>query len=245
MSLYTPYGYSPATSSTLGTLLFCGEPLDRTTQSYLLGQGYRSYQPLLMRFCQPDHMSPFGEGGVNSYAFVGNDPVNYTDPTGGFRLFRRGRTYSGQARVVDGGFAFMAKHPTVKGKRAITVFVHGQAGAVQGERRPVSAERLATSLENKGFETSRYDIHMISCRSGDPAPHKQSFIQSLSNFTGRNAHGYSGTVTANRVFGNPSGVWTPIKVRVVSKLPSYADHKKDFVYRPRVASPQHSIRDPD
>jgi len=245
MRLYTPYGYSSATSSTFGTLLFWGEPLDRTTQSYLLGQGYRSYQPLLMRFCQPDHMSPFREGGVNSYAFVGNDPVNYTDPTGGFRLFRRGRTYSGQAKPVGGGFAFMAKHPTAKDKRAITVFLHGQAGVVEGERGLISAERLATSLEDKGFMTSEYDIHMISCRSGDRPPLKQSFIQSLSNVTGRDAHGYSGTVTANLALGQPSTVWTPIKVRVVSKLPSYAKDKKDFVYQPRVASPQTSIRDPD
>ncbi|QCI10282.1 hypothetical protein E6B08_02095 [Pseudomonas putida] len=244
MNLYTPYGYSAATSSTLGILAFCGEPVDRTTQSYLLGQGYRSYQPFLMRFCQPDRMSPFGEGGVNSYAFVGNDPVNYTDPTGGFRLFRRGRTYSGQAKVVDLGFAFMAKHPTVKGKRAITAIVHGQAGAVEGERRPVSAARFAASLDKKGFETSRYDIHIISCMSGDPAQDRQSFIQSLSNITGRNAHGYSGTVTANPTFGRTSNALTPIKVRVVSKLPSYAEYKKDFVYQPRVASPQKAIRDP-
>lgn len=66
----------------------------------------------------------------------------------------------------------MAKHPTVKGERAITVFAHGQAGAVQSEREPVSAERFAAPLEKNEFKTFRYDIHMISCRSGDPAPHK-------------------------------------------------------------------------
>lgn len=35
-----------------------------------------------MRFNSPDSWSPFGEGGLNYYAYCMGDPVNRTDPTG-------------------------------------------------------------------------------------------------------------------------------------------------------------------
>ncbi len=36
----------------------------------MLGNGYRAYSPVLMRFNSPDSWSPFGEGGVNAYAYI-------------------------------------------------------------------------------------------------------------------------------------------------------------------------------
>jgi RHS repeat-associated protein len=44
----------------------------------------RVYDPLLARFGTPDPMteSPFSTQGWNRYAYVGNSPVNYTDPSG-------------------------------------------------------------------------------------------------------------------------------------------------------------------
>ncbi|MGP5570349.1 RHS repeat-associated core domain-containing protein, partial [Pseudomonas helleri] len=49
---------------------------------YLLGQGYREFNPVLMRFNSPDSWSPFGDGGINAYAYCDNDPLNKVDPTG-------------------------------------------------------------------------------------------------------------------------------------------------------------------
>lgn len=49
---------------------------------YLFGNGYRSYNPALMRFHSPDSFSPFGAGGLNCYAYCMNDPVNFSDPDG-------------------------------------------------------------------------------------------------------------------------------------------------------------------
>jgi len=49
---------------------------------YMLGNGYRLFSSLLMRFLSPDSISPFGEGGINCYAYCYNDPVNSTDPSG-------------------------------------------------------------------------------------------------------------------------------------------------------------------
>jgi len=47
--------------------------------------GARYYDPRLGRFLQPD---PIGQaGGVNLYAYVGNDPLNLTDPSGLWGIF--------------------------------------------------------------------------------------------------------------------------------------------------------------
>jgi RHS repeat-associated protein len=79
---YTVYGHRPAESGMTCLLGFNGEPPDPVTGHYLLGNGYRAFNPVLMRFNSPDSLSPFGEGGLNGYAYCGGDPVNRVDPTG-------------------------------------------------------------------------------------------------------------------------------------------------------------------
>ena len=66
-------------SSVLG---FNGERIDPVLGGYHLGNGYRLYSPGLRRFTSPDSMSPFGQGGINPYAYCEGDPINNTDPTG-------------------------------------------------------------------------------------------------------------------------------------------------------------------
>lgn len=61
---------------------FNGELPDPLTGHYLLGHGYRAYNPVLMRFNSPDNLSPFDEGGINAYAYCRGDPVNRSDPDG-------------------------------------------------------------------------------------------------------------------------------------------------------------------
>ena len=88
---YTPYGYHLQEADTPQLLGFNGERFDPFTGYYLLGNGYRAFNPVLMRFNSPDSWSPFGKGGINAYAYCEGDPVNRIDPTGhGFwgRLFR-------------------------------------------------------------------------------------------------------------------------------------------------------------
>jgi RHS repeat-associated protein len=53
---------------------------------YFLGNGYRAYNPTLMRFHSPDSWSPFGRGGLNAYMYCVGDPVNSSDPTGHSRI---------------------------------------------------------------------------------------------------------------------------------------------------------------
>jgi RHS repeat-associated protein len=79
---HTPYGHRPLASGLLSLLGFNGERSDPVTGCYLLGNGYRAFNPVLMRFNSPDNASPFGSGGVNAYAYCMGDPVNRFDQTG-------------------------------------------------------------------------------------------------------------------------------------------------------------------
>lgn len=76
---WAPYGQGETTDLDLG---FNGERIDPVSRTYHLGNGYRSYNPVLMRFNAPDSLSPFGPGGINPYAYCVGDPINHTDPSG-------------------------------------------------------------------------------------------------------------------------------------------------------------------
>ncbi|ATV19618.1 RHS repeat-associated core domain-containing protein [Pseudomonas avellanae] len=76
---YSPYGHREQGGPFSG---FNGERADPVTGHYLLGNGYRAFNPVLMRFNSPDSLSPFGRGGLNAYAYCQGDPVNRSDPSG-------------------------------------------------------------------------------------------------------------------------------------------------------------------
>lgn len=76
---YAPYGHREDEPEIPG---FNGEQPDPITGHYLLGHGYRAYNPLLMRFNSPDNLSPFAGGGLNAYSYCLGDPINRVDPSG-------------------------------------------------------------------------------------------------------------------------------------------------------------------
>lgn len=87
---YSPYGYSTGGEGALG---YNGERREAQVD-YVLGNGYRTFSLLLMRFRSPDSWSPFGEGGLNAYMYVMGNPIEFADETGhapGWlsRIFRR------------------------------------------------------------------------------------------------------------------------------------------------------------
>ncbi|SFW54285.1 RHS repeat-associated core domain-containing protein [Pseudomonas sp. NFACC10-1] len=82
---YSPYGHRAQGGPFSG---FNGERADPVTGHYLLGNGYRAFNPVLMRFNRPDSLSPFGRGGLNAYAYCQGDPVNRSDPGGHISSFR-------------------------------------------------------------------------------------------------------------------------------------------------------------
>ena len=73
---YQIYGES---GSTAGTFRYTGARIDAETNG-LYDFRARIYSPTLGRFLQAD---PIGvRGGINLYAYVGNDPLNAVDPSG-------------------------------------------------------------------------------------------------------------------------------------------------------------------
>lgn len=79
---YSAYGHLSGIHLPSTHLGFNGECRERHTGWYMLGNGYRAYNPVLMRFHSPDKLSPFGAGGLNPYTYCTEDPINHRDPTG-------------------------------------------------------------------------------------------------------------------------------------------------------------------
>ncbi|WCM51554.1 hypothetical protein OH720_00640 [Pseudomonas sp. WJP1] len=79
---YTAYGEQSAQQEDRIRLGFNGQLREPKIGWYLLGNGYRAYNPRLMRFHSPDSWSPFGGGGFNAYMYCMGNPVNHSDPTG-------------------------------------------------------------------------------------------------------------------------------------------------------------------
>ncbi|HDS1820456.1 TPA: hypothetical protein QEM96_005170 [Pseudomonas putida] len=84
---YTAFGFAHGSAPPSRLLGFTGQHC-QLNGLYLLGSGHRAYSPMLMRFCSADGLSPFGKGGINAYVYCGNDPVNYSDPSGRVKLWR-------------------------------------------------------------------------------------------------------------------------------------------------------------
>ncbi|WP_448106156.1 RHS repeat-associated core domain-containing protein [Pseudomonas azerbaijanoccidentalis] len=98
---YSVYGKQSAPQEIAARLGFNGQLREARLGWYLLGNGYRAYNPVLMRFHSPDSWSPFGEGGLNAYMYCGGEPVMGTDPTGHFnpaKWWRNIRTFLTEAR---------------------------------------------------------------------------------------------------------------------------------------------------
>ena len=73
---YLPYGKSASIPASFG---YTGQRVDAETNGLYYYRA-RHYSPILGRFMQPD---PIGySGGINHYAYVGNNPLNLIDPFG-------------------------------------------------------------------------------------------------------------------------------------------------------------------
>lgn len=70
---YTPYGFRCLFSNSPGQT---GIHIDPVTGWYFLDNGYRVFNPTLMRFHSPDSWSPFNKGNINPYIYNLGDPIN-------------------------------------------------------------------------------------------------------------------------------------------------------------------------
>lgn len=167
---FNPWGYSHAAGGMLAG--FKGEYCDPVTSYYLLGNGYRGYNPMLMRFTGPDSVSPFGAGGINCYAYLAGDPVNASDPTGHMR---------GKVLLRENNLAVFTSRKRFWQKKALNIYAHGKNSKVAG----MDADALYEHLSTQKISFERYEkIHIIACHSGEPGPDGQlSFGQRFSDIT--------------------------------------------------------------
>lgn len=193
--VFTAYGHHQA-SPLPSSLGYNGVRFEALTGHYLLGNGYRAYNPILMRFNSPDNLSPFGRGGINAYGYCGGDPVNRVDPSGHVRL---PKLLNGPQRVVrmappigrevefdlSGGVATTlvsrfypdAEQTRIfregfmfqdKGGTRTTLVAHGRPGLVTLDGKPRSGSLLVDDLRAAGGITAQTkDLRILACRSAE------------------------------------------------------------------------------
>ncbi len=130
-----------------------------------LGNGYRIYNPMLMRFHSPDHVSPFGRGGMNCYAYCEGDPVNRVDPSGQYLLPLA--TLMGLGAATMGGLAISKGVEGDKESAALFGVIAGGllvgAGMVAGMRRIFARQSPPLKLGEVRFRAGRnqnvVDVH--------------------------------------------------------------------------------------
>lgn len=136
---------------------FNGERPDPLSGSYHLGNGYRAYNPVLMRFNCPDNLSPFGAGGINPYAYCAGDPINHIDPSGHMSwqsivgivastigLTLAGITAGSSIAAAGGIVAAISAAPlaTAAGGLAVVADVTGIAGIITEKSNPSASAVL-------------------------------------------------------------------------------------------------------
>lgn len=188
---------------------FNGERLDTFTGVSHLGNGYRAYNPILMRFTCPDNQSPFGVGGINSYAYCENDPVNFTDPSGHgiFTLAVRALTFTLRALLAEETAEAVAVAIAKTTKIVLTVgtqlgsTITGLAAYIESSRNPAVAAQLARASHALGLINSVATIYNAPAdiykivrkfkKFRDSQRHKVEKVI-LESFTGIDAFGEDG-----------------------------------------------------
>lgn len=257
--VYTPYGHRPPLEGYSNLLGFNGERVDPFTGHYLLGNGYRSFNPVLMRFNSPDRHSPFGEGGLNAYAYCLGDPVNREDSTGRssvlVRFFSRlgnranqfisGKPNTGPKLTVQ-NFEKIAPKITVfesfdGSKKQLNILAHSYARTKlsDGGMHLISPgmdgvrwtpEDLVNKLNGAGVLTSDHErINLIACYGADGG--SRAFGQQVANITGRTTKSYVLTVSVDVTYVGDAMEW--VRVNRDSKSAGVSGYKyKSAVFKP-------------
>ena len=145
---HTAYGHASAQQPISTQLHYNGQFSEPQTGWQLLGNGYRAYNPRLMKFLSPDSLSPFGEGGVNRYAYCEGEPVLSADPDGHsvfgniLRMFRPTTIQAENAKVPN---IFLQKPGSKTGPASVRPIQHKDV------------ERLKTVVRGRESELNNVD----------------------------------------------------------------------------------------
>jgi len=192
---FTAYGYTAPKIEL--PVAFKGERYDAGTASYQLGNGHRTYNPALMRFNSVDRFSPFDFGGINSYAFVSGDPVNFEDPSGrGIGKFIPHKLEATSNFVTFGKapatpfsdvIVFSGKTEKSTKNNMTWIWGHGNGQRLGG----LNPHKLAKRLYQRNIEFQDGPILLANCYGGasastnGPGFPEISFAQQFANITGK------------------------------------------------------------
>lgn len=213
---YTPYGHHPPGKGLPSLLGFNGERPEPVTGHYLLGNGYRAFNPFLMRFNSPDSWSPFGEGGLNAYVYCVGDPVNKKDSTGHFPVSNIAKAFTSFSDTYIMRPAGYRQKPVTnvikitrdayifddiyKQKTRLNIIAHG-GHPIDGKQpfivldgSAITPKQLHGYLEER-LEFEKYgSVRIISCCSANT---EHSFASVFANLTNKPVKGFLGTVSAD------------------------------------------------
>ncbi len=143
---YSAYGHTTRTKNNAALPGFNGERHDPLTDTSHLGNGYRAYNPTLMRFHFPDSMSPFGAGGINCYAYCSGDPINNSDPSGHMSAAAGVGIGLGGLGVLGSALSIMAFGVSIPAAMAavasVTAIATGIASSATAESNPEASAAL-------------------------------------------------------------------------------------------------------
>lgn len=191
---YPPYGYT--SQPTL--MAFQGEYVDPVSKNYPMGAGYRWLIPTLRRFNSPDSLSPFRRGGINTYAFVSGDPINYNDPSAHARGLAHLHVPRKSNTVNDAGLTLFT-NKSLLGKKTLYVIAHGSGSqAVVGGQKMANADLFSHVKTSVKDLNTHDDFFMNICTSADPNPSTgQSLGQAFANHFNLEGIAFSGNVKGN------------------------------------------------
>lgn len=147
---YCVYGYHRSYDQPSALLAFNGDCAESQTGSYLLGNGNRTYNPVLMRFHSIDPYSPFEQGGLNTYAYCLGDPVNNFDPTGNWPWSRKSPSSSHASKAIPN----KVLDNTMKGELPTEMgWLDAAVNAGSAEVKEIKNKKDLISIVNKVPET--------------------------------------------------------------------------------------------
>ncbi|AFO49394.1 RHS repeat-associated core domain-containing protein [Pseudomonas sp. BO3-4] len=174
---YSAYGaYAGARN-----IAFAGQMVDRLTGCYHLGNGRRTYNPVLMRFHSADSLSPFSEGGLNAYAYCGGDPINRVDPSGAVPATQSARPQVDVISPAISGISMFSSSVTLGGAIARTA-----RNVVAELQRPHSGpEYTAPSLRARIGNTSLFYTGVMGVAGTAMSGVEQGWIGNVLTSHGR------------------------------------------------------------
>ncbi|VVO28694.1 RHS repeat-associated core domain-containing protein [Pseudomonas fluorescens] len=228
---YSAYGHQSAQEDVVSQLGFNGELHEAKTGWYLLGNGYRAYNPRLMRFHSPDSWSPFGRGGLNAYMYCGGEPVRSSDPSGhmfgildDFLKFTTNRVNKILSAAPTNAQASLRSVDRALSLRPTTVQTLIPSGAPPLGTPRTNLQTMMVSISNRMNETLstvRINVAAVSNAVGDLRTHFQAGVQAGSNPIQAVTYGFDQQQLLNQLSG-PSTAAATIRKAPAAQLPEYS-----------------------